>query len=271
MPDWPIHPALGAAPDALSLTRGDDVQLPQPQSPLHAAWLRAAQMLREAPPVPLPLEDAPRLERALRAEVGGLGAARIVGVYGAAGSGRTSVLLGLAKAFGRRGDRVALLDADLAAPSLRRRLGGEDPPIVVEGLVLPYVVADMRMQGIDAFWPLPGSLPWHGGELRRVLERFREDVLWAQPDVLLVDMPPLGDPRLGEVAACFDGTFVHVMGPFETAVEGPRAACTVRNAARGVGDALLPYVEAGDLSETFSTRLFDLTSRLGEKGSSSSS
>ncbi len=264
---WPVHPILSARPDELGLTDGDRVELPEPDSPLHLGWLDEAAASRGARPQAVPLRDAARLEAELRARVGQQRPLRTVGIFGPAGSGRTSVLLGLAAALRAQRKRVAVLDADLAAPSLRRRLHCDAAALVVGGLVLPYAVDGLRLQGLDAF--LPGPLPWRGAELRRVLERFREDVLWAGPDVLLIDMPPLGDERLLDVAAFFGGTLIRVAGPFDTAVTGPKASYTVRNAATGAADAALPYVAEGDLSETFSTRLRDLASELGAKGSGS--
>ncbi|MDA8344561.1 MAG: P-loop NTPase [Thermaerobacter sp.] len=271
MPAWPTHPAFAAPPDRLGLTDGDRVELPEPQSPLHAQWLDQATAMRGTRPEAMQLKDAAKLERALRAQTGLLGSARTIGIYGAAGSGRTSVLLGLAAALRKVGETVAILDADLAAPSLRRRMDCTAAPLVVGGLVLPYIAQGMRLQGLDAFWPQPGPLPWQGRELGRVLERYREDVLWAQPDFLLIDLPPLGDPRLDEVAAFFDGERVLVQGALTTAVAGPPAAFTVRNAAQGPGDVAIPYVGAGDLSETLSTLFLPLASALGAKGSGSRS
>jgi Mrp family chromosome partitioning ATPase len=143
---WPTHPNMSARPNDLALTDGDRVELPEPESPLHSAWLDEATSMRGVRPQAVALRDAGRLETALRANVGGLRAAHVVGVFGAAGSGRTSVLLGLAAALTAIGRRVALLDADLAAPSLRRRLGCESPALVVGGLVLPYAAAGLRLQ-----------------------------------------------------------------------------------------------------------------------------
>ncbi len=265
MPQWPTHPAFGAPPDKLGLTSGDLVELPDPESPLHAQWLAAAARARGSRPRVAALKDPKRLEEALRAGTGGRGAARILGVYGAAGTGRTTVLRGLARALRESGASVALLDADLSSPALRRIYDCLAFPLVVGGLVLPYVADGVRLQGVDAFWPQPGRLPWQGKELVRVLERFREDVLWAQPDFLLVDLPPLGDPRLAEVASSFGGDLLQVQGSFASALAGPPARYRVRNGTRGEAgeaDVLLPYVADGDLFATLSTRFLPLASAL---------
>jgi Mrp family chromosome partitioning ATPase len=265
--DCPPQPAFAHPPEELGLRRGDLAELPQPESPLHRGWLEEAARRRGTPPRAAELKDPPGLERLLRQRTGLLGPAQVVGVFGPAGSGRTSVLLGLASALRRQGCAVALLDADLATHALRSRLGCAVPPLVVGGLVLPYVQDGMRLQGLDAFWPEAGPLPWQGRELQRVLERYREDVLWGSPDVLLLDLPPLGDPRLGEVAAFFKARCVRVEGALESALAGPGADFSVRNAASGAADAELPYVPGGDWSEIFATRLAPIASALGVKGS----
>lgn len=269
MSTWPVHPLLTVPPDQLGLVDRNNVQLPEPVSSLHVPWLDQAAAVRGDRPVPVPLRDPAGLERDLRALAATPANMSFCGVYGPSGSGRTSVLLAMAGALLRQGRTVALLDADVSAPSLRRRLRCLVPPIVVGGLVLPYVAQGMRVQGLDAFWPAPGPLPWQGKDLQRVLERYREDVFWANPDVLLIDLPPIGDARLVEIAAFFGGQFVRVQGPTRGALEGPAAFATVANAAQAGGDVTIPYVLEGDLSETLCTLLSPLAARLAANGSSS--
>ncbi len=62
----------------------------------------------------------------------------LVGVMsGKGGVGKTYVTAGLALAFGERGLRVGVLDADLAAPTAARVLGGSGPVAVDEEGVHP--------------------------------------------------------------------------------------------------------------------------------------
>ncbi|HEV8530668.1 MAG TPA: P-loop NTPase, partial [Methylomirabilota bacterium] len=63
---------------------------------------------------------------------------RLVGVMsGKGGVGKTYVTAGLALALGERGLRVGVLDADLAAPTAARVLGGSGPVAVDEEGVHP--------------------------------------------------------------------------------------------------------------------------------------
>ncbi len=266
---WPCHPLLLAPPDRLGLVRGDALELPDPDSPWHAAFLDVCRE-RSGAEVPVRgVRDAVGLARTLRAEVGGLGDAEVLGVFGGAGSGRSTAVVALALALQGLGRSVAILDADLGAPALRPRLGLEHPPILVDSLVLTMPWQGIRVQSLATFWPDDGPLPWQGQGLDTVLGRFRQDVLWGRPDVLLLDLPALGDPRLAAVLAAFKATPIAVRGPLESAVRGPRPAAVIGQAG-GKGDVQLPYAPPGERLLVFASLLRPFAESGVWKGSGSS-
>ena len=248
----------------------DDVlELPEPQSPWHVAFLDACrEQWDQAFTVEAP-HDPAALAGALRREVGGLGDATVLGLYGGAGSGRTTAVLALALALQGLGRSVAILDADLGAPALRRRLGLDQPPLLVQNLVLTMPWQGVRVQSLATFWPDEGPLPWQGQGLETVLRRFREDVVWGRPDYLLLDLPPLGDPRLDAVLAAFRATSIAVRGPLESDVRGPRPAAVIGQAG-GRGDVQLPYAPSGDRLLVFASLLRPFAESGVWKGSGSS-
>jgi len=266
---WPLHPLLLAPPDRLGLVGDGTLQLPDPSSPWHGPFLDAC---REQQGCDLPVggvRDPARLARALREEVGGLGAAEVLGIYGGAGSGRSTALFALALALQGLGRSVAILDADLGAPGLLRRLGLHHPPILVESLILSLPWQGMRVQSLATFWPEHGPLPWQGNGLQTVLERFREDVVWGRPDVLLLDLPALGDSRLDAVMSFFQAVPIAVHGPLTSSVAGPRPAAVIGQAG-GEGDVQLPYAPPGDRLLVFASLLRPFAAASGWKGSGSS-
>ena len=252
--DLPCHPLLLAPPDRLGLVEGNCVALPDPESAWHAGFLDTCRERADGPVDVTAVRDAPGLARTLRTEVGGLGDAEVLGFYGGAGSGRSTALVAFALALQGLGRSVALLDADLDAPDLRRRLGLDDAPILVDNLVLTLPWQGIRVQSLATFWPDEGALPWHGQGLETVLGRFRADVLWGKPDVLLLDLPPLGDPRLEEVLHAFRATPIAVRGPLETAVRGPKPRAVIGQAG-GSGDVQLPYEPPGERLLVFASLL----------------
>ena len=98
----------------------------------------------------------------------------LVGVMsGKGGVGKTYVTAGLALAFGERGLRVGVLDADLAAPTAARVLGASGPVAVDEegvrpatGRVGPSPIAGRSRSGAVRLFTLSGS---HTGPLEPVI------------------------------------------------------------------------------------------------------
>lgn len=266
---WPRHPLLLAPPDSLGLVEGHTLELPEPESPWHLPFLAECRQRLDGSIDAKSVRDAAGLARRLRGEVGGLGDAEVLGVYGGAGSGRSTVVVALALALQGLGRSVAILDADLGAPNLKQRLGLDHPPILVENLVLTLPWHGIRVQSLATFWPEAGPLPWQGLDLRTVLRRFQEDVLWGRPDVLLLDLPAIGDPRLETAIAAFNARPIAVHGPLASAVPGPGPVAVIGQAG-GEGDVQLPYAPPGERLLVLASLLRPFAASACWKGSGSS-
>jgi len=171
---------------------------------------------------------------------------------GKGGVGKTYVTAGLALAFGERGLRVGVLDADLAAPTAARVLGGSGPVAVDEEGVHPATGrGGVRVFSTDLLLEEGAPLRWHEPDTARfvwrgtleagALREFLSDVVWGDLDLLLIDLPP-GTDRLQDLAELAPGMagVVAVTIPSE---ESRRAVGRAMRAAREAGLALLGVVE----------------------------
>ena len=177
----------------------------------------------------------------------------LVGVMsGKGGVGKTYVTAGLALAFGERGLRVGVLDADLAAPTAARVLGASGPVAVDEEGVHPATGrGGVRVFSTDLLLEEGAPLRWHEPDTARfvwrgtleagALREFLSDVVWGDLDVLLIDLPP-GTDRLQDLAELAPGVagVIAVTIPSE---ESRRAVGRAMRAAREAGLALLGVVE----------------------------
>ena len=143
---------------------------------------------------------------------------RVVAVMsGKGGVGKSYVTAHLARALGREGRAVGVLDADLNGPTIPRLLGIEHPslPAGPSGIE-PAVGADgVKCISMDLLLgdgqplafkgPEAESFVWRGAMEASALREFLGDVAWGTLDVLLLDLPPgmqryielcdvLGDP-----------------------------------------------------------------------------
>lgn len=177
----------------------------------------------------------------------------VVGVMsGKGGVGKSFTTALLAAAASRRGVRTAVLDADLAGPTVRLLLGAPRPSLAVEeGAVRPVespsgvalMSTDLLLpEGAPLEWSGSGSesFVWRGAQERAALRELLSDVAWGPRDLLLVDLPP-GVGRLLDLAELVPGlSAVAVTVPSaasRASVERAMAQC----AGRGV--RLLGVVE----------------------------
>lgn len=127
---------------------------------------------------------------ALTEALGGRGlipGTKMIALAGEASVGRSTLAWQLACALQRRGRRVAFLDADLERPPMFAIAG--PPPLIADAGIVPWRRDGLLATGVRAFWPLAEAPAWRGAELTRVLRRFIDDVLWQNPDVVLVRLP----------------------------------------------------------------------------------
>jgi ATP-binding protein involved in chromosome partitioning len=200
---------------------------------------------------------------------------RLVAVMsGKGGVGKSSVAAGLAAALAARGDRVALLDADLNGPSLPRILGlpTASPRLLVEGMAPvegPFGVAVMstgffleqQAQPMRYEGPAADAFTWRGTAEATTLRELLANTAWGERDWLFVDMPP-GSERLPNVLALLPGLAGAVVVTLGSAVSLGVVARSV-TAARERGVRMLGLVEnmagarcasCGELTPLFSRR-----------------
>jgi ATP-binding protein involved in chromosome partitioning len=116
---------------------------------------------------------------------------------GKGGVGKSSVTTNLSIALAQRGHRVAAVDADVWGFSMPRMLGIRNPPDLIDDVIVPPEAHGVRLISMGFFASEEQAVIWRGPMLHKALEQFLTDVHWADPDFLVVDMPPgTGDVSL---------------------------------------------------------------------------
>lgn len=124
---------------------------------------------------------------------------RIIGVAsGKGGVGKSTVTVNLAAALHRMGFDVAILDCDIYGFSIPRMVGIEGRrPVVVDGKIIPIPAHGMKVISMGNFVEDNTPVVWRGPMLGKILRQFLTDVVWGEPDFLLLDLPPgTGDMAL---------------------------------------------------------------------------
>ncbi|BAS28622.1 Mrp/NBP35 family ATP-binding protein [Limnochorda pilosa] len=117
---------------------------------------------------------------------------------GKGGVGKSTVTANLAVTLARMGYEVGLLDADIYGFSIPRMflLSGRQPT-AIDNKILPMVAHDVKVISMGNFVEEGTPVIWRGPMLGKILNQFVGDVLWGEPDYLLVDLPPgTGDMAL---------------------------------------------------------------------------
>ncbi|HET9060168.1 MAG TPA: Mrp/NBP35 family ATP-binding protein [Acidimicrobiales bacterium] len=124
--------------------------------------------------------------------------ARVIGISsGKGGVGKSSVTVNLAVALAQAGRRVGLLDADVYGFSVPAMLGLDAKPEMRDDRVVPPEAYGVKVISMGFFVPDNEPVIWRGPMLHKALEQFLTDVDWADPEFLLIDMPPgTGDVAL---------------------------------------------------------------------------
>lgn len=155
--------------------------------------------------------------------LGALGGARAVLATG--GEGKSRLAIGLATAAATEGRRAALVECDLAAPSLAARLGLEPAPGLHEYLRLeaeaPQILQPLVLAGpgsaaaaaplacVVAGRPAPDAAPLLASpHFAHAIAKLR-----AAYDLVVLDGPSLVDPSLPTVAAQSDAALACVVSP----------------------------------------------------------
>ena len=123
---------------------------------------------------------------------------RVLGISsGKGGVGKSSVTVNMAISLARLGYSASILDADVYGFSVPKMLGIDDPPVVIDEMLVPPLAHGVQCISMGFFIEEDQAVIWRGPMLHKALEQFLTDVYWGEPDFLLVDMPPgTGDVAL---------------------------------------------------------------------------
>jgi ATP-binding protein involved in chromosome partitioning len=123
---------------------------------------------------------------------------RVIAVAsGKGGVGKSSVSTNLAVALARRGERTAIIDADVYGFSIPRMIGIDRKPVIIDRMIVPPEAHGVAVVSIGFFASENNPVIWRGPMLHKALTQFVTDVYWDKPDVVIIDMPPgTGDVAL---------------------------------------------------------------------------
>jgi ATP-binding protein involved in chromosome partitioning len=163
--------------------------------------IAVARVLKGEPePNPLAVVDAQAAQQAPRARVNPFTdwRTRVLAIAsGKGGVGKSSVTTNLSIALAQRGHRVAVVDADVWGFSLPRMMGVARPPDLIDDVLVPPDAHGVRVISMGFFTREDEAIVWRGPMLHKALEQFLTDVHWAEPDYLVIDLPPgTGDVSL---------------------------------------------------------------------------
>lgn len=133
---------------------------------------------------------------------------------GKGGVGKSTVSLLLALGLKRRGNKVALLDADVYGPSMPKLTGTEQaqPLADEQGRIIPPERDGLAILSMGYLVPPDQAVIWRGPMAQKYVKEFLDRGRWGELDYLIVDLPPgTGDipltlaqsiPLTGAVIVC---------------------------------------------------------------------
>ena len=118
----------------------------------------------------------------------------VIGVVsGKGGVGKSLVCSSLAIALAKEGNKVAILDADVAGPSIPRIFGlGNERAVALSSVLIPcdsaggisIMSTNLLLENEDK------PVIWRAPIVTGVIKQFWEETDWREIDYMMVDMPP---------------------------------------------------------------------------------
>lgn len=116
----------------------------------------------------------------------------VAAVSGKGGVGKSLVTSLLAVTMNRKGQRTAILDADLTGPSIPKAFGlNKKPPSGQEGIHPVQSKTGIGIMSINLLLAKETDpVVWRGPILASTVKQFWTDVVWGDVDYMFIDLPP---------------------------------------------------------------------------------
>lgn len=125
---------------------------------------------------------------------------KVIGVVsGKGGVGKSTVTALLATAMRRKGNEVAILDADITGPSIPKVFGIHQRAMGSEDGIYPVPTSTgIEIMSVNLLLENETDpVVWRGPVISGTVKQFWQDVVWDEVDCMFVDMPPgTGDVAL---------------------------------------------------------------------------
>jgi ATP-binding protein involved in chromosome partitioning len=120
---------------------------------------------------------------------------------GKGGVGKSTTAVNFALALKAKGQKVAILDADIYGPSMPKLLGIEGKPAMRDdGIFTPHEAFGLKVMSIGSMLEGDQAVVWRGPMATSALRQLLRETDWGDIDTLVIDLPPgTGDVHISLV------------------------------------------------------------------------